>query len=54
MPRHPDGAVARQNRITVRLSDEEKAELDRNRADSDPSAFIRHLIHTAPTRKDTI
>lgn len=52
MSRHPDGAVARRHRVTVRFDDDERAELDRKRGDTDPSAFIRTLIHTAPTRKD--
>lgn len=53
MSRHPDGAVARPHHVTVRLSEDERAELTTKRGDLDASAFVRDLIHRAPTpRKD--
>lgn len=53
MPRHPDGLVARSERVTLRMDDRELEELDRKRSAEDRSAWIRGLIHSAPEPKET-
>jgi hypothetical protein len=53
MPRHPDGAVARAERITIRMDEDEKAELDWKRGRQDRSSYVRGLIHADGSTKET-
>lgn len=53
MSRHPDGAVARPKHVTVRLSEDEDAQLEAKRGSDTRSDWIRGLIHDAPTREET-
>jgi len=53
MGRHPDGATARTEWLKLRITPEDRAEIDRARGDLSRSAFVREAVVVHIRRLDT-